>query len=149
MPVEVAFEIGDDGYIVTENAESMAYAELGSTGVTVINRAQVSVDKQDIANSKELAGATIKITRTNGSLNADVLEVKRGETLLTKADSLEDNADYSKYTQTSNTITFISDGENKTNIIGLPDGTYTMTEVVAPDGYNKVSTDFTFTIKTV
>ena len=147
VPVEVAFEIGDDGYIVTENAESMAYAELGSTGVTVINRAQVSVDKQDIATSKELAGATIKITRTNGSLNADVLEVKRGETLLTKADSLEDNADYSKYTQTSNTITFISDGENKTNIIGLPDGTYTMTEVVAPDGYNKVSTDFTFTIK--
>ena len=147
VPVEVAFEIGDDGYIVTENAESMAYAELGSTGVTVINRAQVSVDKQDIANSKELAGATIKITRTNGSLNADVLEVKRGETLLTKADSLEDNADYSKYTQTSNTITFISDGKNKTDIIGLPDGTYTMTEVVAPDGYNKVSTDFTFTIK--
>ena len=146
VPVEVAFEIGDDGYIVTENAESMAYAELGSTGVTVINRAQVSVDKQDIANSKELAGATIKITRTNGSLNADVLEVKRGETLLTKADSLEDNADYSKYTQTSNTITFISDGKNKTDIIGLPDGTYTMTEVVAPDGYNKVSTDFTFTI---
>ena len=146
VPVEVAFEIGDDGYIVTENAESMAYAELGSTGVTVINRAQVSVDKQDIANSKELAGATIKITRTNGSLNADVLEVKRGETLLTKADSLEDNADCSKYTQTSNTITFISDGKNKTDIIGLPDGTYTMTEVVAPDGYNKVSTDFTFTI---
>ena len=146
VPVEVAFEIGDDGYIVTENAESMAYAELGSTGVTVINRAQVSVDKQDIANSKELAGATIKITRTNGSLNADVLEVKRGETLLTKADSLEDNADYSKYTQTSNTITFISDGKNKTDIIGLPDGTYTMTEVVAPDGYNKVSTNFTFTI---
>ena len=147
VPVEVAFEIGDDGYIVTENAESMAYAELGSTGVTVINRAQVSVDKQDIANSKELAGVTIKITRTNGSLNADVLEVKRGETLLTKADSLEDNADYSKYTQTSNTITFISDGKNKTDITGLPDGTYTMTEVVAPDGYNKVSTDFTFTIK--
>ena len=147
VPVDIAFEIGDDGYIVTENAKSMAYAELGSTGVTVINRAQVSVDKQDIANSKELAGATIKITRTNGSLNADVLEVKRGETLLTKADSLEDNADYSKYTQTSNTITFISDGKNKTNIIGLPDGTYTMTEVVAPDGYNKVSTDFIFTIK--
>ena len=147
VPVDVTFEIGDDGYIVTENAESMAYADLKSTGVTVINRAQVSVDKQDIANSDELAGATIKITRTNGSLNADVLEVKRGKTLLTKADSLEDNADYSKYTQTSNTITFISDGKNKTDIIGLPDGTYTMTEVVAPDGYNKVSTDFTFTIK--
>ena len=147
VPVDVTFEIGDDGYIVTENAESMAYADLESTGVTVINRAQVSVDKQDIANSDELAGATIKITRTNGGLNENVLEVKRGETLLTKADSLEDNADYSKYTQTSNTITFISDGKNKTDIIGLPDGEYTMTEVVAPDGYNKVSTDFTFAIK--
>ena len=147
VPVDVTFEIGDDGYIVTENAESMAYADLESTGVTVINRAQVGVDKQDIANSDELAGATIKITRTNGGLNENVLEVKRGETLLTKADSLEDNADYSKYTQTSNTITFISDGKNKTDITGLPDGTYTMTEVVAPDGYNKVSTDFTFTIK--
>ena len=146
-PVSVTFEIGDDGYIVTENAESMAYAVLEKTGVTVINRAQVSVDKQDIANSEELAGATIKITRTNGGLNESVLEVKRGETLLTKADSLEDNADYSKYTQTSNTITFVSDGKAKTNIIGLPDGDYTMEEVVAPDGYNKVKTTFTFTIK--
>ena len=146
-PVSVTFEIGDDGYIVTENAESMAYAVLEKTGVTVINRAQVSVDKQDIADSAELAGATIKITRTNGGLNENVLEVKRGETLLTKADSLEDNADYSKYTQTSNTITFVSDGKAKTDIIGLPDGEYTMEEVVAPDGYNKVKTTFTFTIK--
>ena len=55
--------------------------------------------------------------------------------------------DESQYQLTSKELTFISDGKNKTDIIGLPDGTYTMTEVVAPDGYNKVSTDFTFTIK--
>lgn len=71
------------------------------------------MDKQDIADSAELAGAIIKITRTDGSLNADVLEVKRGETSLTKADSLEDNADYGKYTQTSDTITFVSDGKTR------------------------------------
>ena len=145
-PVSVTFEIGDDGYIVTENAESMAYAVLEKTGVTVINRAQVSVDKQDIANSKELAGATIKITRTNGGLNESVLEVKRGGTALTKETSL-DESDYSKYTVSKNELTFISDGNAKTDIIGLPDGDYTMEEVVAPDGYNKVKTTFTFTIK--
>ena len=144
-PVSVTFEIGDDGYIVTENAESMAYAVLEKTGVTVINRAQVSVDKQDIANSDELPGATIKITRTNGGLNENVLEVKRGGTALTKETSL-DESDYSKYTVSKNELTFISDGKAKTDIIGLPDGEYTMEEVVAPDGYNKVKTTFTFTI---
>ena len=145
VPVDVTFEIGDDGYIVTENAESMAYAVLEKTGVTVINRAQVSVDKQDIANSKELAGAVIKITRTDGGLNESVLEVKRGDTALTKETSL-DESDYSKYTFSKNELTFISDGKTKTDIIGLPDGTYIMEEVVAPDGYNKVKTTFTFTI---
>ena len=145
VPVDVTFEIGDDGYIVTENAESMAYAVLEKSSVTVINRAQVSVDKQDIANSKELAGATIKITRTNGGLNESVLEVKRGDTALTKETSL-DESDYSKYTVSKNELTFISDGKAKTDIIGLPDGDYTMEEVAAPDGYNKVKTTFTFTI---
>ncbi|WP_298701921.1 SpaA isopeptide-forming pilin-related protein, partial [uncultured Ruminococcus sp.] len=145
VPVDVTFEIGDDGYIVTENAESMAYAVLEKTGVTVINRAQVSVDKQDIANSEELAGAVIKITRTDGGLNESVLEVKRGDTALTKETSL-DESDYSKYTFSKNELTFISDGKAKTDIIGLPDGDYTMEEVAAPDGYNKVKTTFTFTI---
>ena len=150
-PLSVTFSVDENGYVITNHSDGSLIENnnciFAANKVTAINRSQISVDKQDIADSAELAGATIKITRTNGSLNADVLEVKRGETLLTKADSLEDNADYSKYTQTSNTITFISDGKNKTDIIGLPDGTYTMTEVVAPDGYNKVSTDFTFTIK--
>ena len=146
VPVDVTFEIGDDGYIVTENAESMAYAVLEKSSVTVINRAQVSVDKQDIANSKELAGATIKITRTNGGLNESVLEVKRGDTALTKETSL-DESDYSKYTVSKNELTFISDGKAKTDITGLPDGDYTMEEVAAPDGYNKVKTTFTFTIE--
>ena len=146
VPVDVTFEIGDDGYIVTENAESMAYAVLEKSSVTVINRAQVSVDKQNIANSKELAGATIKITRTNGGLNESVLEVKRGGTALTKETSL-DESDYSKYTVSKNELTFISDGNAKTDIIGLPDGDYTMEEVVAPDGYNKVKTTFTFIIE--
>ena len=150
-PLSVTFSVDENGYVITNHSDGSLIENnnciFAANKVTAINRSQISVDKQDIADSAELAGATIKITRTNGSLNADVLEVKRGKTLLTKADSLEDNADYSKYTQTSNTITFISDGKNKTDIIGLPDGTYTMTEVVAPDGYNKVSTDFTFTIK--
>ena len=150
-PLSVTFSVDENGYVITNHSDGSLIENnnciFAANKVTAINRSQISVDKQDIADSAELAGATIKITRTNGSLNADVLEVKRGETLLTKADSLEDNVDYSKYTQTSNTITFISDGKNKTDITGLPDGTYTMTEVVAPDGYNKVSTDFTFTIK--
>jgi len=150
VQLSMSFTIDETGCIVTQNPdgskiESTSYA-LSANTVTLINRAQVSVDKQDIANSKELAGATIKITRTNGGLNESVLEVKRGETLLTKADSL-DESDYSKYTVSKNELTFISDGNAKTDIIGLPDGDYTMTEVVAPDGYNKVKTTFTFTIE--
>ena len=149
VQLSMSFTIDETGCIVTQNPdgskiESTSYA-LSANTVTLINRAKVSVDKQNIANSDELAGATIKITRTNGGLNEKVLEVKRGDTALTKETSL-DESDYSKYTQTSNTITFISDGKAKTDIIGLPDGDYTMEEVAAPDGYNKVKTTFTFTI---
>ena len=151
-PVSISFTVNADGYIVTTDAQGNPITgsnfDLTENGLTVINRSQISVSKKDITSLKELAGAKITITKTDGSWNEALVELSRTGTTFTKSDSVDDE---SQYQLTSKELTFISDdknenGENKTNIIGLPDGTYTMTEVVAPDGYNKVSTDFTFTI---
>ena len=147
-PVSISFAVNANGYIVTTNAQGNPITgsnfSLTENGLTVINRSQISVSKKDITSLKELAGAKITITKTDGSWNEALVELSRTGTTFTKSDSVDDE---SQYQLTSKELTFISDGKNKTDIIGLPDGTYTMTEVVAPDGYNKVSTDFTFTIK--
>jgi len=147
-PVSISFAVNADGYIVTTDAQGNpingSNFDLTENGLTVINRSQISVSKKDITSLKELAGAKITITKTDGSWNEALVELSRTGTTFTKSDSVDDE---SQYRLTSKELTFISDGKNKTDIIGLPDGTYTMTEVVAPDGYNKVSTDFTFTIK--
>ncbi|MFQ9437206.1 MAG: collagen binding domain-containing protein [Ruminococcus callidus] len=146
-PVSISFTVNADGYIVTTDAQGNpingSNFDLAENGLTVINRSQISVSKKDITSLKELAGAKITITKTNGSWNEALVELSRTGTTFTKSDSVNDE---SQYQLTSKELTFISDGKNKTDITGLPDGTYTMTEVVAPDGYNKVSTDFTFTI---
>ena len=147
-PVSISFTVNADGYIVTTDAQGNPITgsnfSLTENGLTVINRSQISVSKKDITSLEELAGAKITITKTDGSWNEALVELSRTGTTFTKSDSVDDE---SQYQLTSKELTFISDGKNKTDIIGLPDGTYTMTEVVAPDGYNKVSTDFTFTIK--
>ena len=147
-PVSISFAVNANGYIVTTDAQGNPITgsnfSLTENGLTVINRSQISVSKKDITSLKELAGAKITITKTDGSWNEALVELSRTGTTFTKSDSVDDE---SQYQLTSKELTFISDGKNKTDIIGLPDGTYTMTEVVAPDGYNKVSTDFTFTIK--
>ena len=146
-PVSISFTVNADGYIVTTDAQGNpingSNFDLAENGLTVINRSQISVSKKDITSLKELAGAKITITKTDGSWNEALVELSRTGTTFTKSDSVNDE---SQYQLTSKELTFISDGKNKTDITGLPDGTYTMTEVVAPDGYNKVSTDFTFTI---
>ena len=147
-PVSISFTVNADGYIVTTDAQGNPITgsnfSLTENGLTVINRSQISVSKKDITSLEELAGAKITITKTDGSWNEALVELSRTGTTFTKSDSVDDE---SQYQLTSKELTFISDGKNKTDITGLPDGTYTMTEVVAPDGYNKVSTDFTFTIK--
>lgn len=80
----MTFSVDESGYVVANHPDGSPIENnnciFAANKVTAINRSQISVDKQDIADSAELAGATIKITRTDGSLNADVLEVKRGET---------------------------------------------------------------------
>ena len=146
-PLSVKFSVGADGYIITTDKDGKPIEGsnfvLAENGVTVINRSQISVSKKDITSLEELAGAKITITKTDGSWNEALVELSRTGTTFTKSDSVDDE---SQYQLTSKELTFISDGKNKTDITGLPDGTYTMTEVVAPDGYNKVSTDFTFRI---
>ena len=147
-PVSISFTVNADGYIVTTDAQGNPITgsnfDLTENGLTVINRSQISVSKKDITSLEELAGAKITITKTDGSWNEALVELSRKETTFTKSDSVDDK---SQYQLTSKELTFISDGKNKTDITGLPDGEYTMTEVVAPDGYNKVSTGFTFAIK--
>ncbi|WP_302939082.1 SpaA isopeptide-forming pilin-related protein, partial [uncultured Ruminococcus sp.] len=131
-PVSITFEVSDEGYFVTTDAKGNAISgdnfALTEDGLTVINRAQLTVNKVDIANSEELPGAKITITKNDGKWISDLVTVDGN--LLDKTDS---------------TLQFES-GDVKTAITGLPDGEYTMEEVAAPEGY-EVVTKLNFTIK--
>ncbi|MFQ9093347.1 MAG: hypothetical protein ACLR5S_02925 [Ruminococcus sp.] len=105
---------------------SPAAISLTENGLTVINRSQISVSKKDITSLKELAGAKITITKTDGSWNEALVELSRTGTTFTKSDSVDDE---SQYQLTSKELTLFR-RQNKTDIIGLPDGTHTMTEVL-------------------
>ena len=67
-PLSVTFSVDESGYVVANHPDGSPIENnnciFAANKVTAINRSQISVDKQDIADSAELAGATIKITRT-------------------------------------------------------------------------------------
>lgn len=147
--VSIPFEVGDDGYLKTTDAEGKEitgdnYA-ITADSLTVFNRSVVSVSKQDFA-GKELAGAKIQITLNDASTNlvTDLLTLTRTDTAFQKVDQFSETADLTEYTIDGKTLTFYSDEKGATVITGLPDGNYTMTEITAPDGYTKAeSLDFT------
>lgn len=57
------------------------------------------------------------------------------------------DGNYRKATTEDNvTDTLVSDANGKIHVDGLDEGTYTVTETKAPDGYNKLSRSFTITI---
>ena len=160
---ELEFTINSNGYIETSTDTEIPDGYTVSTNsVTVVNKSEISVSKKDFADkAKELEGALITIERTDGNkLIGDVTLSRTGttftETQLTKEqkeafekkDGKFDNDETnSKYAKIETKIGFYSDGQNPTIIKGLPDGTYIMTEVVAPTNYEKLTTTFEFTIE--
>lgn len=113
-PVSISFTVNADGYIVTTDAQGNPITgsnfSLTENGLTVINRSQISVSKKDITSLKELAGAKITITKTDGSWNEALVELSRTGTTFTKSDSVDDE---SQYRLTSKELTFISDDKNE------------------------------------
>ncbi|MBP0978410.1 MAG: hypothetical protein J6P89_09575, partial [Oscillospiraceae bacterium] len=80
---------------------------------------KIKISKRDINDTKELPGATLKITQDEGK--TDLLGVK--------VEAASGNP-----TVSAKEITFVS-GETETVLTKLPDGKYTLTEITSPDGY--------------
>ena len=119
-----------DGYLVTESIDFTIENGLlksddenvDAEGGKVVMRDEVSkikISKRDINDTKELPGATLRITQDEGE--TDLLGVK--------VEAASGNP-----TVSAKEITFVS-GETETTITKLPDGKYTLTEITSPDGY--------------
>ena len=95
-PVSISFAVNANGYIVTTDAQGNPITgsnfSLTENGLTVINRSQISVSKKDITSLKELVGAKITITKTDGSWNEALVELSRTGTTFTKSDSVNDES---------------------------------------------------------
>ena len=153
-PVSITFKVDDGKFFdTTEGAvksDTLNNYNVSATKFTVYNRSIVNVSKQDIADKgkgKELAGAKIQITANDASnvLIENLLSLTRGDTEFKKVEKFSETADYTEYMLDGSSLTFWSDGVNPTKITGLPNGSYTMTEIVAPDGYD-ITTELNFTI---
>jgi LPXTG-motif cell wall-anchored protein/uncharacterized repeat protein (TIGR02543 family) len=107
----------NNSYVLSENTTLYAQWERKTTGITVY--------KVDSSNtSKQLDGATFKLTK----MGAD------GTYQAVTIDGVTD----------PNGVFTVS--KNGTNLTGLDDGTYQLTEITAPSGYIVTSSSTTFTI---
>ncbi|MBQ8724066.1 MAG: hypothetical protein IJY74_00155, partial [Oscillospiraceae bacterium] len=96
---------------------------------------EVVISKEDIdsTDSAKLPGAIMKITAKDTEADLTAVEI----------------ADFERTdlpTANKTVISWTSEDGSET-IKGLPDGSYTLSETAAPDGYTKVTTEFTFEIK--
>ena len=93
----------------------------------------IQISKRDAVGSEEGAGAMLKLTGKDGLDLSDVV-ISGGATVPAGP------------SQDKSTIIWES-GETPAALKNLPDGTYTLEETVAPDGYTLVKSTFEFTIK--
>ena len=118
------------GKVITASREDGSITVKEDENIISVNdkRTEVSISKVDAANDAELPGATL--TLTNDDLTAEQWEAIAAA-----------NTDLKTL---SNGVQWTS-GDAAKNIVGLPTGTYTLTETAAPNGY-AYSEDITFTI---
>ncbi len=121
------------GYIPTapQNAELTvdASGKVSSDSISVENTAtEISINKIDMTSAEQLPGAELTIKGSDGQdfSNVSVSGAEKG------------------YQVGQSTLTFTTTDQTAT-VKGLPEGNYTLTETVAPDGY-AVTTEFYFTI---
>ncbi|MCR5805171.1 MAG: choice-of-anchor A family protein, partial [Clostridia bacterium] len=121
--------------IYAANETHMSFIPKGLT-IDLPEIVTVEISKQDIDNSRELAGAELTLTGVDNSNNNII--IKESMVSLGEGASFLEN-------ESGNGIRFKS-GSTKTTIKGLPDGRYTLKEDAAPAGYG-VTTDITFEIR--
>jgi hypothetical protein len=129
----IVFEISDNGNVINtatnvQGSPIVMVDEADPTYSTSGTTTSVAFSKQSMTNlGTELVGATMKITTTNLSIDLSGVSYTGGDTVIRTTSMITWN--------TSDTVFEVD----------LPDGTYTLEEVVAPDGYAVITTT-TFTV---
>ena len=132
---KLSFTIDENGGSTIKSDDSTNTKFIYTASMTNTKAGEVSISKRDATvDGSEIAGAELKITLTDEEKILDASKIK-----LTR-----DGEDLTDYTVEGNTITFTS-GNSSTAIKGLPEGSYTLEETVAPNGYliNKAQVEFT------
>ena len=130
------YEVATDITFTIKDGKLSGGVGVESDSVTMMDNmtaTDVYISKQDVF-SKEIAGATLTLTGVDFTGKA-VQFTESGVTF----------GDGAKFVSDGNALTFIS-GTTPTLVNNLPDGTYVLHEVAAPNGY-EVATDITFTIE--
>lgn len=129
------FTIAADG-TVTETSGSDNYGNtLDSTRKTINlddKPTEILIKKVDMANSAQLPGATLLI---RGKRGADFSNVKVSGAASSRVDKVNAR------------VTLVT-GNADAAVQGLPAGDYELTETIAPTGYEKTTTTFSFKIGT-
>ena len=121
-----------DSSVVSKNGDSYKVTMIDEAAPT----ADLKISKQNVK-SEELPGAVLKLTGKDAQNNAIEFDLSKVE--------LGDGAIMEKKTGTATEVVFTS-GTTPTFVKGLPDGSYTLEETNAPEGY-LVATTITFTVK--
>ena len=120
VATDITFTVAPDG-TVSSDAENVVAQSNGDYVVTMIDEVtlfDVEISKVDATTSKEIEGAKLVIKNEDG----------------------EEVASWTSGSDGKN-----SDGTFKTHTVQLPFGTYTLTEITAPNGY-EVAETITFTV---
>ena len=129
----IVFEISDNGNVINtatnvQGSPIVMIDEADPTFSTSGTTTSVAFSKQSMTNlGTELTGATMKITTSNLSIDLSNVNYFGGDSVI----------------RTSNMITWNT--SDTVFEVDLPDGTYVLEEVIAPDGYNIITTT-TFTV---
>lgn len=127
---DFTFEVKDGKVITASKEDGSITIKDGNTISVNDKRTEVSISKVDAANDKELPGATLTLT-------SDYVTKEQWQKVV------DNNTDLT-LTDNGDGVYWVS-GEEPKNIVGLPAGTYTLTETAAPNGY-AYSEDITFII---
>ncbi|MBR2086311.1 MAG: hypothetical protein IJ906_04105, partial [Oscillospiraceae bacterium] len=130
----IYFQVDKDGKLFTSSKPDSFENQAKEAKVVMIDEASVvKISKIDAASKEQLEGAKLEITPAAGT----ALDVKNIKVTDSKGD----------YTAeiTPDKISFVT-GKDIVNVTGLPNGKYTLTEITAPDGYEKAES-ISFTIE--